>query len=450
MNSVNSLDLNIINDEITNISEVSEILSSLDFTEEMLEHLKTLNNRLNSMNIRNKDELTELLRSKIMEFETKKEENINNIASLNMLKSINEDFQKLNIISTKREDNDTDKYIDYLTFVNEQGEVEMLSCNSATTINDFIQANASKLSSMSASDVFHHFKEYVHREVEFKTPEEMNNDSETRKQAALNDPEIERQELEEVESYRNRYGIASEVNVAVDHNGERIYRIGDGIIKFRTSFDKREMLVLKYPTITQTTSVDDMLSELDETPEIIETKESVNEDSRRSADSYASLEKINDDEFNQARMDEIVARRDVYDIELTYEEEHELNVFTKHLLEHLRFIADQKLVMDDLAKLAINYLESPRGSKPSLVDTYTAIKNEEIDEKELNDLEKEFVSIYLNQRDQIKALGLDKTMEKKLELETPYKEEAGVTTIVLLLELIALAFFILMFLRLDI
>lgn len=41
-------------------------------------------------------------------------------------------------------------------------------------------------------------------------------------------------------------------------------------------------------------------------------------------------------------------------------------------------------------------------------------------------------------------------MEKKLELENPYKEEAGVTTIVLLLELIALAFFILMFLRLDI
>ncbi len=455
MSVVNNLDLNITNNEITNMSELVTTLNQSELSEEMIEHIKTLSNRLASMDIINKAELTELLSSKIMEYEAKQEENISNQNSLNMLKTINKDFQKLNIISTKREDNDSGKYIDYLTFTNEQGQVEMLSCNSNATINDFIQNHINDLPTMSARDVFHYFKEYVHRDVEFKTPEEMKNDPNTRNKAIVNNPEIEMQELNDVENYRNTYGIQDKVMVSIDNNGERIYRIGDGIIKFRTTENKREMQVLKKPSLTKIASIDEMLAEIDGTPEVAtpeveKTDMGLDNNNEAKQESYDTIETITEEEFNSINIDEIVAKRDVYDIELSYEEEHRLNLCIKYLLEHMKENIEKNIPADAKTKLITSYMESARGNKASIVDTYLEIEAGKADESELNDIEKEFAEKFIDYKGQMKDLGLDKSLDKKRELNNPFGPISGVTSIVVLLELITLAMFIMMFLRLDI
>lgn len=456
MSVVNNLDLNIINNEITNINELVTILNQSELNEEMIEHIKTLSNRLASMDIANKAELSELLSSKIMEYEANQQENISNQSSLNMLKSINEDFQKLNIISTKREDNDSNRYIDYLTYTNERGEVEMLSCESNATINDFIQTHINELPTMSASDVFHYFKEYVHREVEFKTPEEMKNDPDARKKAIVNDPEIEMQELNDVENYKNTYGIQEQIMVSIDNNGERIYRVGDGIIKFRTTENKREMQVLKKPSLTKIASFDEMLAEIDGSPEVEQAAEvektdvTTKDDNEARSDSYDSLETIDEEYFNSVNIDEIVAKRDVYDIELSYEEEHRLNLCVKFLLEHMKTNIESNKPSDGFVELATSYMGSARGDKASIIDTYMEIQDGKAKEDELNDIEKEFASKFIDYKEQMKSLGLDKNLDKKRELNNPFGPISGVTSIVVLLELITLAMFIMMFLRLDI
>lgn len=445
-----SLDLSIVNNKITNVNEILAILNNSELNEAMVEHMKTLSNRIKNMDITNKLELESALSSKIMEFESKQQENVSNTTSLAILRSINEDFEKLNIISTKQEDNDSNKYIDYLTYTNELGEVEMLSCDSSETLNNFIQANASSLPTMTAKDVFHYFKEYVHREVKFESPSELKNDNETRMKAIVNDPEIERQELEEVEKYKNTYGVTKETQVSIDNNGERIYRIGDGIIKFRTVEEKREMQVLKNPTLTKTATVEEMLAEIDATPEIPTNEVTTENNNFIKSDSYDSIESISDEDFNSERLDEIVARRDVYDLELTYEEEHELNTYIKYLLEHMKSNIDANIPADDLTKTAVSFMESARGEKASIIDTYTEIQNGRENEKQLSNLEKDFASKYIDLKNKMQALGLDKNQFLKRELEIKNNPTSGVTTLVVLLELITLAMFILMFLRLDI
>lgn len=451
MSVVNHLDVSIIENEITNISEIITILQQSEMNEDMIEHIRTLNNRISSMDLKNKTELIEVLTSKIMEYEAKQQENINNQEALNVLKSINPDFQRLSIISTKKEDNDSNRYIDYLTFTNDNDEIEMLSCDKETTVNEFIKANIDKLPSMSAKDVFHYFKEYVHRSVEFQSPEDLKNDLSTKEKAIVNDPEIEMHELEDVKTYKETYGIIEEIEVAIDNNGERIYRIKDGIIKFKTIENKRIMQILKQPTLKQNTYYSDMLSELDNDT-ILKPTEITNAEQTTNirTNSYASLETITDDEFNTNRMDEIVAKRDVYDLELTYEEEHTLNVYIKHLLEHMKINIQANNPADEKTKLAVTFMESARGDKNSIVDTYQAIQDGLEKEDKLNNLEKEFATIYINNRERMKSLGLDNNLEKKRILEDHNIGQAGITSVVVLLELITLAMFIMMFLRLDI
>ena len=46
-----------------------------------------------------------------------------------ILQETNEEFKKMSIIQTPPEKNDSNQYIDYITFTNENGSLEVLCCD---------------------------------------------------------------------------------------------------------------------------------------------------------------------------------------------------------------------------------------------------------------------------------------------------------------------------------
>lgn len=126
-----------------------------------------------------------------------------------------------------------------------------------------------------------------------------------------------------------------------------------------------------------------------------------------------------------------------------------MNTYIKFLISHIEKNIETNTQADETTKLATEIMENARGAKPSLVDAYTSIQNGELKENELNDLEKEFARRYINGKDKMQKMGLMNNLNKNLKL-APETKSNGIATVVLLLELITLAMFIMMFLRLDI
>lgn len=204
------------------------------------------------------------------------------------------------------------------------------------------------------------------------------------------------------------------------------------------------MQVLKPPTLKVEDEYASLLSELDDDPLEVEHPETVSVATYK--DSFDSLETITYDTFNNTRLKEIIAKRDVYDIELTYEEQHELNVYIKYLLTHMQDTITGLKEVDEQIHLFRDVMEAKRGTKASYVDTFEAIKSGLAKENELDDLEKTFTEKYLKCKEKMQELKIGNNLEKKLEL----KDNSGLATIIVLMELITLAMFIMMFLRLDI
>lgn len=212
------------------------------------------------------------------------------------------------------------------------------------------------------------------------------------------------------------------------------------------------METLKTPTIRQN-KVDDLLAELDaveSTPQV-ETIKPVEEDQKTRADeSYAAIELIEEYQFDEEEFKEITAKRDVYEAPLSEYEEHLLNIYIKYLLNKMKKDIENNIAYNHETELIHDYLESPRGENNSIVATYQDIKQGIAKENELSGLEKEFASIYLYNKEQMHTLGLDQTRDKKLELNFAKIDENGISTIVMLMEIIILAMFVIMILRLDI
>ena len=147
---------------IVNIEEVHKNLDATVMDDTIKTYLTTLNNRIKNSGFLNKDDLSHIIESKLLEYKAAKQDKMDNKESLRMMIEANEDLKKLGIITTKAIDNDSNKDIDYLIYTNESGVTEVLVCASSNTLNDYIKNNYDKISSMTSKEVFHHFKEYIH------------------------------------------------------------------------------------------------------------------------------------------------------------------------------------------------------------------------------------------------------------------------------------------------
>lgn len=432
------IDLNIVNNQITNIESVLAILNSKTLNEDLIEHISSLKNRIQNMDISNKQELESAINAKIMEYNTMKNVDSNNLDILRMLQQTNDEFKKLSIIETPREKNDSDKYVDYFSYTNGSGEVKVLSFASSNILNDYIRDHGDTISTYKASELFDKLKNLGCEELSFRSKEEY--EGQERNKAIINDPEIENQEYREVEDYIKKFGSDYEIKITVSEVGERLYQVGDGLIKFRNDAGKRVMDVLKQPTIKKGNVYDELLKELDDEPSINKS-ETVSIETSTTVDSYSSLESIGESDFDKNKLSELITRRDVYDMALTFEEEHLINVYTKYLLETF---ADESNSNEN-REILTDLMEKKRGRTASIIERYPN-PEKEAKENSLNDLEKVFAEMYLKKKELVK----DKLASNNKRLELKQDANKGLATVVILLEIIILAMFIMMFLHLDI
>lgn len=430
---------------IINIGEFHKNLDATVMDDDIETYLITLNNRIKNSNFPNREELSHIIESKLLEYQAAKQDKMDNRESLRMMIEANEDLKKLGIITTKAIDNDSNKDIDYLTFTNESGVTEVLVCASSNTLNDYIKSNYDKISSMTAKEVFHHFKEYIHVDLRFVDPTKeedyklLNHGDEK-----FQDDEILSSEYEEVKKYSDKYSIGCKPEVTIDPNGERIYRLKDGLFKFRTTENKREMVILKTPSINLD-DTNDLLAELDGDAQEYEVVDitPINTDKLALPVNYDEVPITSINEENINRVMELIQKSDVYGAELTSNELIEIDRMIKTLIESMveRVKGNTNSELDMLLSDYINKLIEKE-------------ENEELDENSentLTDLEREFIEKYNSKMDYIKENNLDMRKNKKLELELPNKgSESGIATIVMLLEIMLLALFVLLFSHIDI
>lgn len=430
---------------IINIGEFHKNLDATVMDDDIETYLITLNNRIKNSNFPNREELSHIIESKLLEYQAAKQDKMDNRESLRMMIEANEDLKKLGIITTKAIDNDSNKDIDYLTFTNESGVTEVLVCASSNTLNDYIKSNYDKISSMTAKEVFHHFKEYIHVDLRFVDPTKeedyklLNHGDEK-----FQDDEILSSEYEEVKKYSDKYSIGCKPEVTIDPNGERIYRLKDGLFKFRTTENKREMVILKTPSINLD-DTNDLLAELDGDQQEYEVVDitPINTDKLALPVNYDEVPITSINEENINRVMELIQKSDVYGAELTSNELIEIDRMIKTLIESMveRVKGNTNSELDMLLSDYINKLIEKE-------------ENEELDENSentLTDLEREFIEKYNSKMNYIKENNLDMRKNKKLELELPNKgSESGIATIVMLLEIMLLALFVLLFSHIDI
>lgn len=430
--------------EIINLNELIQELEKTDITDELEIFLTNLQNRINNSEYINKNELVSAIKGKILGYEANKNQMIqSNSESLKLMQSFNVELKNLGIISTKKENNDSNKNIDYLTYTNESGEVEVLVCMGDNTLNEFIKSHAEEITKYKAKDIFRYFKEYIHKSLGFDLAGK-NQEYEENTKEKTREESIKQQEYEEVKKYANTYSIDAKIEVAVDPNGERIYRVKDGLFKFKTENGIRVMEILQTPSITKEDTVDliDELKKSENNMQFVQTNIINDIDTHNPVYNYDSLPSCDLSEERINKVIELIQKRDIYGVELTSEKLMIIDITIKALIETMINRASSPNIKED--NLLVDFMTP-------LIDKYNQINEGIIDRSILSELEIRMCEEYLHNKEYIEANNLYLN-NKKLELASDNNEnyQSGIATIVILLEIMLLALFILMFSHLDI
>lgn len=446
------MDINIkVNEDnlITNIAEIEEIIKNLENNLNSQEYLESLFNRLKFSEIKNKAEIIEVTASKILELKSVEEElTLSNLRTLEEMQKYNEDLKKLSIIQTSKEKNDSGKDIDYISIRHTNGEVEMLVCAGHSTLAEFIHNHADMAAKWSSEDIFNYFKNNIHRELKFYNADELEDIyPEIANSAIVRDEETKILEMEETEKYARDNGLEGKIEVTIDPNGERIYRVVDAIIKFTTNQEnKRLMQVLIKPIERINEHTNDnygrLLGELDEA-----------DDKTEIFDFSAIQAKIEESEpieitrsnFDKNRLRELIVRRDVYEENLSAEELAYISTSIRYLIDTMieRIQTSQGQNIEE-QNILDEYMEP-------LVNIAEAIEEGRINSNELSDGDKTLVHAYKEKQTQVESLGLKKKSTIiKLKYDPESLKATGIATIVILLELISIGMLVLTFLSLDI
>lgn len=451
------INLQITDNKINNLEEIISLIKNEQININTIEYLKSLKNNLEAGNIINKDELLDTINTKLLEYEIEQERSKDNLATLKMLQETNEEFKSINIIVSSPENNDSNRHIDYITFTNEDGKVEVLCCSGENTINDFIQNHKDTIETYSAKELFYHFKEYIHESLEFVNEEKYKKDMEKQGQAKENEDHLEAVEYQMIEEYKNKYSIQSNIEIAVDQFGERLYRLGDGLFTFKTIDSKRVMETLKTPTLTNNLSNDDLLQELESSPDFTPNNSTIAigvsnpqlEEDKERVYTFESLPLIDEENYDFDDLQDITQEK-IDNIGNPYyttspEKEYRLNVYTKYLLNQMSLEIEYKDINCPSADILEGIIEYQLDSFPSLAERY------DTNPQELSELDRTFVEKYRENKQELKKLReVEKQKKLVLEQESQSNQSSGVSTIVMLLEIVILAAFVITLLRLDI
>lgn len=181
------------NGNIDNIEQIVQLLKLDEDTDFIKSYLDELNSYVKDFPGRiNKISEKALFNALNLRLAEIKEHNLSNQYVLNVLKETNPNLKSLTIIETSKENTDSKRAMQYIKFVHENGEVELLECFSNTTLKDYLDSHPDFGVDGNAKDLFDYYKEYVHKEVSLVNSEskedvkhlhEMNN-SELEKESA--------------------------------------------------------------------------------------------------------------------------------------------------------------------------------------------------------------------------------------------------------------------------
>lgn len=414
--ALSNLNIEVKDNMISNIDSLMNTINSVDMNDDLLAYLEIMLNHIKYSDYLNKDELVTLITAVIIDY---KNEIKNNQEALHELQEYNQDLSALSIHTTKAIDNDSGRDIDYISYVNEQGEVEVLACQDSTTISNFIKDNANNIAAKSAKEIFHYFKEYVHVELNFQTNEELMRDNpEKDKQAKKNDEVTKNEELEILEEYKRTYSLPQKIELTIDQYGERLYRIGSGLFKFKDGFEGRELVPLQLPVIKK---------ELNESDEKITNIQSKPEESNKTI-TDEDIEVLENEDFIQLVFDKIEMH-----YKLTKEQERKMLLFAANIVNNIEKwyqATDFDPTVEEYFKMYMSDLE----------EKYDNIN---FDTNSITPEEQKLVEDYRN----VKTLA--KRNVKMMQLK-PEEKRAGVASAVIILEIIIIAIFVLSFITLDI
>ena len=447
MHDFTRLNVKTNDNEISNVNDIRNFLDEISIDDDIKRYLETLLNRIKYSEFSNKDELVEVISAKLLELDIQEDKaHTTNKESLEKLQAYNDDFNKISIISTSMNNNDSGKDIDYITFINRRGEAEMLTTHDARALNDYIKAHARELTSLTAEDVFHRFKEYVYQEVEFMTPETMDErHPEHRDRAVRNETYIKEIEMNAVEKYKNTFGITAPIEVAVDQDGERLYRIGDGIIKFEG--EQRDMRVLRKPedalTLGETINPD----AIEEHVEKVEVEEIVEEITPEEEIETT----IKESEFTSYSLEElwaIITEVNEGRRTLSPEEEKEIQANISYYIHQL----EQTLSNNETEEFERIH-DTVKLYMDAIMDLYNDIKTGALPESALPIEKYLLAQEYDVVAERLKEIEKNRKMsqeaEKRLILQNNNPNGTmGISTLVIILELALVGMYILMFLSL--
>ncbi len=458
-----NLDIKIDNNQITNLAELIQEIEHMIITLNEAEYLETLLNKLNYGDFKNKEELVHCIRAKLMDYQVGTKQEMDNRTALETLQMYNEDLKKLSIIETAKDKNDTGKDIDYVAIRHDNGEIEMLVCAGKSTLGRYIENQASHLANLNAEEIFHYFKETVHQDLKFyRTDEIEKKNPDLAKRAQVREEDIKAMEEHAVEEYARKYGLSDKVYVTVDSFGERIYSVSDAILKFYTNeVGERVMQTLVKPTINQEINeYDSLLNELDEmeskvTKETSEINANLNQEMEDVSVEF-EVEKLKKKDFDEEQLDspnfsfslkelqDLIVKKSEMDMELT---ENELG----YIAYGIRFLIDT--MVDRAEKNQCEVLEDyvlEDYMKP-ILEVYEEIEKGYRSNLDLSEFDKALAKDYIDNKEKIVTMDLIKK-PKMLEYSFQAKDEtkaSGITTVILVLEIILIAFFVFFLLSLD-
>lgn len=394
------LNIKIEGNLITNIDELILYIDALEYDFNINEYLESLANNIRFANYANKEKLLESIVAKLLIFKLKEEENITNLTTLKTMQTYNQDLQNIKLIQTKKEDNDSQKNIDYIIYTELNQITEVLVCDDQRTLYNYIIDHSKEVISKSALEIIEQLKTYANTPLVFYSKDDINL-KET--MASKND------EVKIIEEYIKNLEIEGDIKVGIDPFGECLYKIGHLIIKFTKEADMHKMMVLTSP------------KEEKHTRELVELDN--NQEDILSTPTF-DIKVVNLEEFKKLILD-----RDVYDIELSKEETSRVHAYVNLLLAGMYTRALNKELETDAQLSLDDYISKLR-------DKY----NETLESDALSLIEQEELARYDKILKDILTQGLkSKNLIPKLE----NKNNNGITNVVLLLEITTLGMLLL-------
>ena len=381
--------------------------------------------------------------------------------------------EKMNFIETKSKDG---KEVDYISLRNDDNTVDVLVCRTETEIQDYTQKHGDEIPSRSAKEIFYDMNNMFRVPLNFQRLSEFNADPTLSKH----------EEKQKVREAVKSFGLEGHIYVAVDCFKERIYKIGDGIFKFDSANEgtieflqepKNMRNLNKQEEKQKDTFLDEMLSTVQDNNESVEPEdeyqelEAIDEYEKQNSEPEPEIvpeaieESIPDDKFDEEPVIE-----QPKEVVADGQDEDRIIKFDSNKFNHLlKKVYASKLDKKDVHMLATyiyllsnertpDNMESDNQKKLDqlfynrLYDDYdraSNIKPERI--PEVMDLELYNALSYFEQKD---SEFLPKYKEEDTEFvqDEPkqLKKTNGVALVIIIVELIVVALFILMLFTLNI